>query len=98
MKTTRLSGLGALVLLALALVTLPRCELLVDVDRSEVDAGLPDGCSICTAPTEGGEDAEAAEGGADGAILADAATEAGSDGTVGDGAGEAAIGDSGSGE
>jgi hypothetical protein len=81
-----------------ALVALPRCELLVNLDRGEVDGALPDGCPICTDLTEGGEgageDAIATDGGAsdgskDGAPLEDGPSDGGAEGaTMDSGVGE----------
>jgi hypothetical protein len=39
-----------------ALVTLTRCDLMVNLDRGDVDRAVEGGCAICTNITEGGED------------------------------------------
>jgi len=53
----------ACALLLLAPLALSQCELVVNLDVEEVEAGPPDGCAICTALGDAGEDA-AEDGGA----------------------------------
>ncbi len=49
--------LGAAMTLGLALSTLTHCELLVKLDRGDVDAGTSENCPICTDLADGGDDA-----------------------------------------
>jgi len=89
------------VLLGVALGGLPGCELLVNLDRSVVEAGPPDGCSICTEVPEGG--GEGGEGGqvdggrSDVAAPDSASTDATPDATGSDGGSEGAATDAGAG-
>lgn len=91
-----LHPLRTLAALSLLVVALAHCELLVDLDRGEVDGAVPEGCPICTNLTEGGdlteggspedgtEGGDLTEGGDGGEIIAsgDASVEdAGVDGT-----------------
>jgi len=55
-------GLGSAMVVGAALVALPRCELLVNLDRGEVDGAVPDGCPICTNLTDGGVSDSSKEG------------------------------------
>jgi hypothetical protein len=93
--------------IGVAVAALADCELLVNLDRGEVSGAGPQGCPICTAPTEGGEDADdeatlpdggALDGSGDGTISEARSTDASGDGTEGDGGVEGATTDSGAGE
>jgi hypothetical protein len=78
-------SLGSAMVVGAALVALPRCELLVNLDRGEVDATLPDGCPICTNVTDGG----ASDGSKDGALPEDGPSDGGAEGaTMDSGVGE----------
>jgi hypothetical protein len=90
MNVRLLRSLGSAMVMGVALVALPRCELFVNLDRGEVDGAVPDGCSICTNLTDGGEDALTPDGGAtdgstDGPAPEDGSTDAGGDATPSDG-------------
>jgi hypothetical protein len=52
-----LSAFTVAITLGAGLLALTHCEVLVNLDRGEVDAGPPDGCPICTNVSEGGKDA-----------------------------------------
>jgi|HubBroStandDraft_1064217.scaffolds.fasta_scaffold55663_2 hypothetical protein len=64
--------LRALAVITVGLVTLTRCELVVDLDRGEVDGGAPYECTICT-NVDSGDDGSAEE---DGGSAADSRAEA----------------------
>lgn len=71
----RLYAGTVLSLLALAST---QCELLVDLDRGQVDGAIPEGCPICTNLAEAGDDEDAGEStGEASAESADATTEGG---------------------
>jgi hypothetical protein len=89
-----LRGLGPAMVMGVALVALPHCELLVNLDRGEVDGGVPDGCPICTNLTDGG----APDGTKDSTAMEDGSTDAGGDATPSDGDAEGATTDSSVGE
>ncbi len=89
LPSTRLSlPLGCAVLLTGAALVLCQCDLLVNLDVEEVEAGPPDGCAICTeledageddaapeaASTDGGVDASPGGDASDGAAAADTGT------------------------
>jgi hypothetical protein len=82
MSTRPLRALATVPALGVVLLGLTRCELLVDLDRSEVDGRVADGCPICTDLTEGGEDS-----GEEGSVEA-GSVDGGGDSTPGDGGGE----------
>lgn len=82
--------------LVVAVGGLPGCELLVKLDGSIIDAGPPDGCSICTEIPDGGEDGEVDGGKSDGTVADSGSADASSDAT--DGGSEGATRDSGAGE
>jgi len=48
--------------LSLLALVLTHCELLVDLDRGDFDAGAPEGCPICTNLTEAGDEEEVGNG------------------------------------
>jgi hypothetical protein len=75
--------LGGLLIVGLAGV--PGCELLVNLDRSVIEAGAPDGCSICTELTDGGGDGEVDGAPKDGTAPETGSTDAARDATRGDG-------------
>lgn len=49
--------------LSLLVVVLAHCELLVSLDRENVDGGVPPDCPICTDLTEAGDDEEVDDSG-----------------------------------
>jgi hypothetical protein len=103
MNVRLLRALGPAMVTSVALVTLPRCELLVNLDRGEVDGGVPDGCPICTNLMDGGDRAETPDGDGpdgtkDGTAMEDGSTDAGGDATPSDGDAEGATTDSSVGE
>ncbi|HTQ42927.1 MAG TPA: hypothetical protein VMI75_09260 [Polyangiaceae bacterium] len=63
MYARSLSAFAAVIALGAGLLALTHCELLVNLDRGEVDGAVPDGCAICSNAPDGGEDA-----GQDGAL------------------------------
>ena len=95
-----LSTFAAVIAVGISLLALTHCELLVNLDRGEVDGAVPDGCLICTNLSEGGEDASqdgglheggdatAHDAGVDGASTAD-----GGDASPTEGGGEGAATD-----
>jgi hypothetical protein len=89
MNTRLLRALGSTLALGVVLVTSTRCELLVDLDRSAVDGGEPDGCAICAEPPDGGEDGGDASG--DAAVHEGGSTDADAGAGPSDGGGEAAV-------
>jgi hypothetical protein len=78
MNVRLLRGLGSAMVVGVALVALPRCELLVNLDRGQVDGAVPDGCPICTNLTDGG----ASDGSNDGAPPEDGPSEGGAEGAT----------------
>ena len=89
MNARFLRAIGSTLALGVVLFTFTRCELLVDLDRSVVDGGEPDGCAICTEPPDGGEDGGDASGDAAAHEGGSTDTDAGASPT--DGGGDAAI-------
>jgi len=104
MHTRPLFTFAAVIVAGVGLLALTHCELLVDLDRGEVDGAVPDGCPICTNPSEGGEeagqdgalhdggDASVHDAGVDGASTAEGGdaspTEGGNDGAATDAPGD----------
>jgi len=78
----------ALSVLALALT---RCELLVDLDRGEVDGAAPEGCPICSNLTEAGDEEELSDD--DDASIGEAGPDAVVDSEMTDGAPDASLTD-----
>jgi hypothetical protein len=88
MNARLLRTLGSTLALGVVLITSTRCELLVNLDRSEVDGGAPDGCAICTdVPDGGGDGGDAAS---DAPVHDGGSTDADAGASPTDGGGEAA--------
>jgi hypothetical protein len=98
MSTRAIYALATVAVMGVALGTLTRCEILVNLDRGEVDGAVEDGCPICTnveggedSGEDGGEDAGSVDGGDAGS------TDGSGDANPGDGGGEGSTTDSGAG-
>jgi hypothetical protein len=98
MSLRPLHVLATVTAMGLALVTLTRCEVLVNLDRGEVDGSDEQGCPICTeAGEDSGEDATSSDGGDAGPAAEAGSTDGGGDASPGNEGGEGSTTDSGAG-